>query len=459
MKYFIQTFGCQMNKSDSLRIAWALEQNGFQKTEKISQADLILVNMCSVRQSAVDRVYGMGMKFKQIRKRNPKLITILTGCCLENDRKKLLTHFDLIFNINQLPKLFILLSSVLKQKNIKLKTKKILNNKILNQKNKVKNKKIISNFKNYLCIPSLIESPVIAYVPIMTGCNNFCSYCVVPYTRGREKSRPIKNILQEIEELVSKKGIKEIILLGQNVNSYHSGKINFPKLLEKINQIPGKFWITFISSHPKDLSSHLIKTMADCDKICEYLHLAVQSGDNKILKAMNRCYTVEKYLKLIQKVRKKIKELAITTDIIVGFPQETKQQFQNTAKLMHAAKFDLAYIAQYSPRAGTQSAQIQDNILKQEKKRREKVLTEILKKTALGNNQKYLEKTIEVLILKQIKKDEFLAQTRTFKNIKIKSNQCCNNYSNRSNHPPQPGDFCQCLVTKATTWGLIGKFC
>ena len=226
MKYFIITFGCQMNKSDSERIATILENIGYKSALDINRADLIIVNMCSVRQSAVDRVYGLIPKFSKLKKVK-KVKTALTGCILPLDRKKLKNKFDLIFNINDLPNLLNLLD------------KKSFN-------------KTIKKSNNYLNIHPHYSSSFSAYVPIMTGCNNFCTYCVVPYTRGPEVSRPSKDILNEIKKLI-KKNYKEITLLGQNVNSYKSD-ISFPQLLQKINDIPGKFWIRFLTSHPKDLS-------------------------------------------------------------------------------------------------------------------------------------------------------------------------------------------------------------
>ncbi|MFH1226144.1 MAG: MiaB/RimO family radical SAM methylthiotransferase, partial [bacterium] len=225
-----------------------------------------------------------------------------------------------------------------------------------------------------------------AYVPIMTGCNNFCAYCVVPYVRGRERSRPVKDILAEVKKLI-KNGYKEIILLGQNVNSYR-GKlkvksqklkvIDFATLLKIINNIPGDFRIKFLTSHPKDMSDELIDAVAKLDKVVKYIHLPVQAGDNQVLKRMNRGYTVRHYKNLIKKIRAKIPGVMITTDIIVGFPSETKKQFEKSVKLFKEIKFDMAYIAQYSPRAGTAAAKMKDDVPKAEKKRRWGVLNNLL---------------------------------------------------------------------------------
>jgi len=357
MKYHIITFGCQMNKADSEKIAAFLENKGYKSASKINEADLIVVNMCSVRQSAVDRVYGLLPKFQKLQTTNHKLQTILTGCILKKDKRKFSEHFNYILNIKDLPK-----------------WPEILNTKPYTKPSKTHDREIL-RVDNYLKIQSKHSTNFSALVPIITGCNNFCSYCVVPFTRGKEISRPSEEIISEVKNLV-KKGYKEIWLLGQNVNSY---KYNFSKLLRKINKIPGKFWIRFTSSHPKDFSDDLIKAMAECEKVAKYLNLPVQSGDDKILKAMNRPYTVKQYKNLIKKIREKIPDINLSTDVIVGFPGETKKQFENTVKLFKQIKYNIAYISKYSPRAGTAAAKLKDNVSPQEKKRREKILEKILK--------------------------------------------------------------------------------
>jgi tRNA-2-methylthio-N6-dimethylallyladenosine synthase len=315
----------------------------------------------------------------------------------------------------------------------------------------------------------------------MTGCNNFCAYCVVPYARGREYSRPAEDILKEVKDLV-KKGYKEIILLGQNVNSYYchpeqrptgrceGSRVDFPKLLKLIEKIPGKFWIIFLTSHPKDMSDELIETLAKSKKICEYISLPAQSGDNEILRKMNRKYTIKHYNNLIKEIRhsflrlslKKSKGLAleklppsISTDIIVGFPGETKKQFENSAKLLREMKFDMAYIAQYSPRPETAAWKLKDNVSKKEKARREKVLTEILSKTALANNKKYVGKIVEVLVDKEITRNTVAlpakalaaaGHTRTQKKVIFSSNKKI-----------PVGKFVKVRIAKAKAFGLEGK--
>jgi len=313
-----------MNKSDSERIASILKKQGYLPALKEAEADLILINVCSVRQSAVNRVYAKVNKYFKKKK------IILTGCVLKED------------------------------------------------KNKLKNK--VSEFWHpdyyFECLP-IHQSKFQAFLPIMTGCNNFCAYCVVPYTRGREKSRPAKEIIREIKSLV-KKDYKEVILLGQNVNSYKDKNVNFPKLLKKINNIKGNFKINFITSHPKDMSDELIETMAKCQKLIKEIHLPVQSGDNEILKKMNRHYTASHYKKLIKKIKQKIPGIKISTDIIVGFPGETKKQFQNTVKLAKEIKFEKAYVSKYSPRPGTLAFKLKDNVSPQDKKTRWQILEKLI---------------------------------------------------------------------------------
>ena len=415
MKYHIITFGCQMNISDSERIASVLEKMEYQKASNIEKADLVLVNMCSVRQSAVDRVFGVAPRLKELKVKNQKLKTILTGCVLKKDKIEFKKIFDLVSDIKDLPKI-----------------PKILNNKYS-----------ILNIKDYFKIRPKHENPFSAFVPIMTGCNNFCSYCAVPYTRGCEISRPAREILSEIKNLI-KKGVKEIWLLGQNVNSYRNGKVNFPKLLSMVNDIKGNFWIRFTSSHPKDFSDELIKVMAKSKKVTPYLNLPAQSGDNEILRKMNRHYKISQYKTIIRKIRRKMPEIALSTDIIVGFPGETKRQFENTVKLFEEIKYDMAYIAKYSPRSGTAAAKLKDDVIPEEKEKRYRILTEILKNSALGKNKKFIGKGTEVLVEKS-KNGFLIGKTRHYKTVKSKGTK------------KLLGQFIKLKIVDADSFGLEGK--
>lgn len=401
-----------MNYSDSERIATILEKSGYSAALNKESANLIIINACSIRQSAVNRVYGQIKNIvAQNKKLSPKIKMILTGCLLNRDKRKLEGKVDLILDIKNISFLSEYLS-----------------------------KKRLSNKKgSYLNIKPKCQNHYSAYVPIMTGCNNFCSYCVVPYMRGREYSRPLKEIKNEIKPLI-KQGFKEIILLGQNVNSYKNSDVDFPKLLKIINGLRGDFWLNFLTSHPKDLSDELIETVAECKKFSPYLHLPIQSGDDQILKKMNRGYDTKRYKNLIKKIRTKIPHIAISTDIIVGFPTETKKQFNNTAKIMKEIKFDMAYISMYSPRNQTASYKLKDSIPLIEKKKRWRILNEILKKTALANNKKLLNKVVDVLVEK-----ENYGRTNTFKQIKFDGNG------------KLIGKFVRIKITGVTPWNLKGK--
>ena len=348
MKYFLITYGCQMNKSDSERIAAVLESADYRPAQRIEQADLIVVNMCSVRQSAVDRVFGLNKKLKELKTINYKLKTILTGCVLKKDKNVFSKIFDYVLDI------------------------KDLSDWPLEKKSKKKS--------DYFRIVPKYTSKSSAFIPVSNGCVNFCSYCVVPFTRGSLVCRNHKEILKEIKCLI-KKEFKEIWLLGQNVNDYHSPidpSVNFAKLFRMIENIPGKFKIFFMSPNPKNFSGELIDALSKSKKFGKRLNLPVQSGDNKILKKMNRPYTVQQYKNLVKKIRKGIPDINLSTDIIVGFPGETKKQFENTAKLFREIKFNIAYIAKYSPRPGTTAYKMKDNVSWEEKKRREKVLQKII---------------------------------------------------------------------------------
>ena len=424
-KYFILTYGCQMNMSDSERIAFLLENQGYQQASIEIKADLIVVNMCSVRQSAVNRIYGFGEKIKQLKKNNKNLKTILTGCISKKDHRKFIKIFDLVLNIKSLSQWPKYLEAGFLSK---------LWPPLLRQDNQ------------YFKIQPKQISKFSALISISSGCNNSCAYCVVPFTRGPLICRNHKEIIKETKNAI-KNGAKEIWLLGQNVNDYKSPinyKINFSKLLEMINNINADFWIRFTSPNPKDFSNEAINAMAKLKKVTEYLNLPVQSGDNKILKEMNRSYTIKKYKDLVKKIRKRIPNISLSTDVIIGFPTETKNQFQNTVKLFKDVKFDMAYIAKYSPRSNTKANKLKDDISKKEKQIRWKTLTKILGKTSLEKNKKYIGKETEVLI-DSYKKGFVLGKTRTYKTVKIKS-------KNKN----LIGKIIKVKITKALSWRLEG---
>jgi len=402
---------------------------------------------CSVRQAAIDRIFGKAQCWRKLKSKNEKLKIVLSGCVLEADKPKMEKIFDIIFDIKHLKELPQMLDRL------------TVGGKQITKK----------QVEDYFSIHPKYESNFQAFMPVMTGCNNFCTYCAVPYTKGREKSRSAKDIIKEVKELIQK-GYKEITLLGQNVNSYgvqtknqkyKTQKSKFADLLRKINQIPGKFWVRFLTSNPQDMSDELIRTVKECKKVCEYVHLPVQAGNNRVLKNMNRKYTRKHYFKLIEKIRKEIfisltggPGVAISTDTIVGFSGETKEQFRDTLDLYKKVDFDMAYIAQYSPRPGTVAAKMKDDVPKQEKKRREKELTKILEKTALKNNKKYLNKIVDILIEKE-SKDYLFGRTRTFKLVQFKGPKSL--IGKPSTLGKVLGKFVKVKITSVTPWAMKGK--
>jgi len=431
LTYYLFVLGCQMNASDAERLSTILESLGYKKTDNELEADLIGVVSCAVRQAPMDRIYGKSHQWDLIKEKRP-LITLLTGCVLKTDKEKLKHRFDILLDmkdIEQLPEL--------------IKTRHAQ----------------IGDFipsTSYLQIKPTYESKFKAYVPIMTGCNKFCSYCAVPYTRGPEISRPSESIIAEVEGLIGE-GYKEITLLGQNVNSYGNDshdhrspnfkrpEITFPELLHKLNKLPGDFWLRYVTSHPYDMSDELIQVMAEREHLTEYLHLPVQSGSNEILKKMNRLYTIEHYLERLETYRKYVPESSLSTDVIVGFAGETEKQFNETAKLMQQVDYDMAYIAQYSPRPGTGAARAyQDDVPKQIKKQREKILVSILEDSALKFNKKFIGKTVRVLVDGQ-KKNELFGKNREFKTVRFPGDK------------KLIGEFVDVNIQDATAWNLIGK--
>ncbi len=375
--FHIITFGCQMNKADSERVASIFKQLDHIPTEDSGAADFIIINACSVRQTAIDRIWGLARKYSRLKKVRPFKI-ILTGCVGAADKEKFIKIFDLVFNIQEINALYDFLQQG-----------------------------FVDSPTDYLKIKPAYTTHFHAYVPIMTGCNNFCSYCIVPYVRNREKSRAVREILQEVNDLIQS-GCKEIHLLGQNVNSYNPEdkesftkenpyQNDFAKLLWEINKLDGDFRINFSAAHPKDMTEDVIAALA-LPKQMNYLHLALQSGDDKILQKMNRKYTIADYFKIIEKVRKLKPDIALGTDIIVGFPGETEEQFQHTLDFYSKVGFDISYPAMYSPRVGTEAAKLEDSVSLDEKKKRWRRLQTLMENITEDINKKYLNQKVEVLI-------------------------------------------------------------
>ncbi|MCL6087513.1 MAG: tRNA (N6-isopentenyl adenosine(37)-C2)-methylthiotransferase MiaB [Actinobacteria bacterium] len=382
-KYFIETFGCQMNEFDSERISWLLEKENYLSVQKPEEADVIIINTCAVREKAKNKLYGHIGNLRTLKTSNPDLMICIGGCSAQNLKEKILKDFpyvDIIFgthNISQLPEL------ILKRKSIKKSICEVKENGF---------DYVPGNFKNTF--------PFKAYVPVSHGCNNFCTYCIVPYVRGREISIKPAEIIEDIKRLADN-GVVEIMLLGQNVNSY--GKdfekpYSFSELLAEVAKIKEIRRIRFMTSHPKDLSQNLIDVIAQNFNIMNHIHLPLQSGSNKILKLMNRNYTKEKYLEIIDNIKSKISDCSITTDIITGFPGEERNDFEHTLDVVNKVRFNRAFTFIYSKRDGTAACNMEDNISIKEKKEWFKELLVIQNKISLEENMKLVDRNYEVLV-------------------------------------------------------------
>lgn len=400
-KYLIRTFGCQMNEHDSEKISWVLEGMGYESTDVTELADLIIFNTCAVRKTAEEKVYGQIGELKRLKRENPNLVIAICGCMMQREEVlEIVTtkhrHVDIIFGTNNIHKLPQLINNY--EKTGKTVIDIIEENREIDE-NIEANRKY--SFKSY--------------VNIMYGCNNFCTYCIVPYTRGRERSREPENIIEEIKKL-AETGCKEVTLLGQNVNSY--GKTlekdySFADLIKDINNVDGIERIRFMTSHPKDISDDLINLYGKLDKLCNHLHLPVQSGSNRMLKLMNRKYTREDYLKIIDKVKTINPNISITTDIIIGFPGETEEDFIETLELVKEVGFDSAYTFLYSVREGTPAATMEEQVDNKVKNERFKRLMDILHPFGLEYNERLLDKTVKVLVEEVSKNNEEILSGRT----------------------------------------------
>lgn len=382
LKYYIETYGCQMNEHDSEKIAGMLVKCGYTKADSKQDADFILFNTCCVREHAELRTFGNVGFIKELKQLNPRLILGVCGCMMQQKdvADKLYKRFpfvDLIFGTHEL-------------KNFPFMLEKVLDNERIINISEM-NGEVIEG------LPVERTPGFSTFVNIMYGCNNFCTYCIVPYVRGRERSRRAEDVVNEVREVVAL-GYKEVTLLGQNVNSYYSEGVNFPKLLEMVNAVPGLTRLRFMTSHPKDLSDELIEAMAKLDKVGKHIHLPVQSGSDEILRRMNRRYTSSQYLELVSKLRSKVKDVEITTDIIVGFPGETEEDFEATCDIVRKVGYSNAYTFAYSPREGTIAAKMPDQIAQEVKKQRLNKLNAVLAETIPCGNEKYIGFEGDILI-------------------------------------------------------------
>ncbi|HHY40695.1 MAG TPA: tRNA (N6-isopentenyl adenosine(37)-C2)-methylthiotransferase MiaB [Syntrophaceticus sp.] len=433
-RFNIWTSGCQMNEHDTEIMRALLEQEGYQWTPDPEEADIVILNTCSVRKSAEQRALGLLGNLKHRKKRDPHLVIAVGGCMTHNPEvRDLLINkipfVDIIFgtrNYHHLPEFLREAES-----------------------GRVIADDVDEDIPGVL--PACRTSKVKAYVTIMYGCNNFCSYCIVPYTRGREKSRPLEEVYQEVAEL-AERGYQEVMLLGQNVNSYGKdldGNINFAKLLEKLDRIDGLSRIRYMTSHPRDFTDELIETIAASQKVCEHFHLPLQAGSNKILQLMNRGYTRERYLKLTSSIRERIPGASITTDIIVGFPGETEEDFLDTLDLVERIRFDAAYTFLFSPREGTPAAKMSEQVPDEVKKDRFNRLVELQNKITLEQNLPLINQHVEVLVEGRSKKDRecWSGRTRTNKIVNFKA----------LDDTDLTGKLVDVLITTAQTWNLNGK--
>lgn len=385
-KYSIFTYGCQMNERDTETIAGLLEKSGYVEAASPEEANLIIFNTCSVRTSAENKVYGKLGEIKRLKKARPDILVGFGGCMaqMEEVRKKLGEGgvVDIIFgthNLHELPRLVEKAEAGVERPVIDVWPEA---------------GDIVEG------LPARRTGGVSAFVNIMFGCNNFCSYCIVPFTRGRERSRKPSDIIDEVKDLVQQ-GVKEVTLLGQNVNSYGKGlepETDFASLLELVNEIPGLERIRFTTSHPRDVSERLLGAIASCRKVCEHIHAPLQAGSNRILKAMNRGYTREYYLDLVHKMREIVPGVAVTTDLIVGFPGESDRDFEDTIDMVKRIRFDAAFTFMYSPRSGTKAARLSDQVPSEVKKERLLQLNEIQYNIALEANRRFEGKDVEVLV-------------------------------------------------------------
>lgn len=404
----VVTYGCQQNVADSEHIKGMLSEMGYGFTEERTEAKLIIFNTCAVREHAEDRVFGNVGMLKSYKRENPDVIIACCGCMMQQQHiadkiKKSFPFVDLVFGTHVVYKLPELLFNALTRK------KRVFE---------------LPDIEGAIAegLPVLRDNDKKAWLPIMYGCNNFCSYCIVPYVRGRERSREVADIVKEATELVQK-GYKEITLLGQNVNSFGKDlapRVTFAELLRKINEIDGDFRIRFMTSHPKDCTRELIDAMAECDKVAKHLHLPFQSGNDRVLKAMNRHYDRAKYLELINYAKERMGDaLSLTSDIIVGFPGENYEEFKDTLSLVEEVKFTSLFTFIYSPRKGTPAAEMPDPVSAEEKGKWFKELTDLQERISGENMKKYADKAFKCFVYGKGKLGDNYIAARTDGNLII----------------------------------------
>lgn len=431
-KYTILTYGCQMNVHDSENISGIMEELEYTKEENYEKADVIILNTCAIRENAHNKVIGILGRIKKLKEENPNIITIIGGCMpqeesVSNMLKDKYKWVDIVLGTHNIYDIPVLLDNIMKERKQNIEVYSIEGS-------------IIEN------LPVKRDSKYKAWVNIQYGCDKFCSYCIVPYTRGKQRSRLPIDILKEVQELKDK-GYKEVTLLGQNVNAYGKdleNKYTMANLLEDVSKI-GIDRIRFVTSHPWDFSSEMIDVIAKYDNIMPYIHLPIQSGSDNILKKMNRRYSTKEYKKLFYELKEKIPGVSITTDIIVGFPNETEEDFQKTIDIYNELKYDLAYTFIYSPREGTPASTMKDNVPKEVKEERLQRLNKVVNKYARENNEKYLNKVVPVLIEGYSDKgNKLMGYTDTMKLVNVKAD------------PSYIGKIADIYITEVKTWSMEG---
>ena len=432
--YFVKTYGCQMNEHDGENIKAILEDMSYTETDNMEDADLILLNTCAIRENAHNKVFGYLGRIKHLKESKPDIIAGLCGCMAQeevvvNEIIKKHKYLDMVFgthNIHELPEI---LDKVIETKSQLVQVYS-------------KEGEIIEN------IPVKRESKYKAWVNIMYGCDKFCTYCIVPYTRGKQRSRHHEDILAEVRCLKDS-GYKEVTLLGQNVNAYGkdlNDNYKMENLLEDVAKT-GIERVRFVTSHPWDFTDEMINIIAKYDNIMPYIHLPLQSGSSRILKLMGRRYSKESYLELANKIKDKIPNCSLTTDIIVGFPNETEEDFKETLDVVNNLKYDSAFTFIFSPRVGTQAEKMADNVDLKTKEERLHILNELINKYALQNNQKYLDKTVPVLIedVSEKNNDYLMGYTDTMKLVNVKANK------------KYIGQIVNVKITDVKTWSMDGE--
>ncbi len=432
--YYVKTYGCQMNEHDSENMIAMLKEYGMKEVKDFEDADLIMLNTCSIRENAHNKVFGMLGRIKHLKEQKKGIIVGITGCMAQEEVvaeeiAKKYKWMDFVLGTHNIHKLPEIVDKSFKERKLKIEALSIEGD-------------IIEN------MPAERQSKYKAYVNIMYGCDKFCTYCIVPYTRGKQRSRSKDDILKEVKDLV-KEGYKEVTLLGQNVNAYgkdRNDNYNMANLLEDTAKT-GIERVRFMTSHPWDFTDEMIDIIAKYDNIMPSIHLPVQSGNSKILKLMGRRYTKEEYLTLFNKIKNKVKNVSISTDIIVGFPGETEEEFNDTLELVNTCKFDLAYTFIFSPRVGTPAEKMKDDITIEEKEQRLYKLNELVNKYALENNKKLEGKTVKVLVESISDKEGYLmGYSDTNKLVNLKGTE------------DLIGTIVNVKIKEAKTWSLNGEY-